>query len=169
MKVVIRAERAGDEQDIHELTLAAFEDLPYASHTEHQIVDALREAGHLTVSLVADDDGEIIGHVAASPVQIADGVSDWYGIGPVSVWPSCQGRGIGSQLMREALATLRQLGAQGCVLLGDPEFYRRFGFVAATSLVLPGVPAEYFQMVAFANEVPVGVVRYSPAFLAGSS
>jgi predicted N-acetyltransferase YhbS len=167
MNLVIRAERPGDEREIAELIIAAFEDLPYSSHTEHLIVDALRAQGQLAVSLVADDDGEIIGHVAASPVLISDGSAGWYGIGPVSVWPSCQGRGIGSQLMREALAVLQRLGAQGCVLLGDPDFYGRFGFVAETGLVLPGVPAEYFQAMVFIGDCPVGEVSYSSAFSVG--
>ena len=167
MSVVIRSESAGDEAEITEVTRAAFEDLPYSSQTEHLIVDALRGAGQLAVSLVAEEHGEIIGHIAVSPVEISDGSSDWYGIGPVSVWPACQGRGVGSRLVREALVAVQELGAAGCVLLGEPEFYGRFGFEPATSLVLADVPPEYFQYLAFTGTVPSGEVTYHPAFGAG--
>ena len=169
MSMVIRAERAGDEAEIAEVTQAAFEDLPYSSQTEHLIVDALRAAGQLVISLVAEEHEEIIGHIAVSPVEISDGSPGWYGIGPVSVWPACQGRGLGSRLMREALIALQDLGAAGCVLLGEPEFYSRFGFEPASSLVLMDVPPEYFQYLAFTDAVPSGVVNYHPAFSAGQS
>lgn len=85
MNVAIRAERAGDEAEITEVTQAAFEDLPQSSQTEHLIVDALRTAEQLVISLVAEENEEIIGHIAVSPVEISDGSSGWYGIGPVSV------------------------------------------------------------------------------------
>jgi len=87
-----------------------------------------------------------------------------YGIGPVSVLSSRQSRGIGSALMRAALQLLRQRGAAGCVLLGDPAYYARFGFVEAAPLVLPEVPPEYFQALTFTEGVPAGIVRYHPAF-----
>ena len=167
MNVLIRLERPGEEDEIAELIQAAFEELVYSSHTEHRIVDTLREAGQLTVSLVAiDDEDDIVGHVAASPVVISDGSANWYGIGPVSVWPSCQGRGIGAKLMHEVLARLKELGAAGCVVLGDPGFYSRFGFVPLTTLVLPGVEGDYFQVLAFGDQVPSGEVAYHPAFSA---
>lgn len=169
MNVAIRAERAGDEAEITEVTQAAFEDLPQSSQTEHLIVDALRTAEQLVISLVAEENEEIIGHIAVSPVEISDGSSGWYGIGPVSVWPACQGRGIGSRLIREALVALQDLGAAGCVLLGEPELYSRFGFKPASSLVLVDVPPEFFQYLAFTDVVPCGEVWYRPAFAAGLS
>ncbi|MNT78256.1 hypothetical protein D3C72_2174740 [compost metagenome] len=82
--------------------------------------------------------------------------------------PARQGQGIGRRLMDAALAGLAGAGAQGCVLLGDPAFYGRFGFVVRPGLVLPGVPPEYFQAVSFHGAWPVGEVRYHAAFGVGA-
>jgi len=144
--------------------VAAFLNAPHTSHTEHFIVNDLREAGKLTLSLVADNNGIIVGHVCVSPVSISDGSDQWCGVGPISVAPEIQGQGIGSQLMKRALAELRRLGAAGCVVLGDPKYYGRFGFKAESTLVLPGVPSEYFQVISFGARVPVGTVSYHKAF-----
>lgn len=86
----------------------------------------------------------------------------WFG--PISVSPAYQGMGIGAKLMNEALRRLRALGASGCVVLGEPAYYGRFGFRAEPTLVLPDVPPEYFQAVAFGGEIPTGAVSYHEAF-----
>lgn len=164
MSITIRPEGPADAPSIHALTRAAFERAPHTSHTEHFIVDALRDAGALRVSLVAEEDARLVGHVAVSPVTISSGAQGWYGLGPISVVPERQGRGVGSLLLRAALDALRARGASGCVLLGDPDYYARFGFVAAAPLVLPGVPPEYFQALALSRPVPAGVVAYHAAF-----
>jgi putative acetyltransferase len=164
LNIEIRAESAFDARAIEAVTVAAFHDAPHTSHTEHHIVDALRRAGELTVSLVAECNGEIVGHVAVSPVTISDGTSDWYGLGPISVLPGYQRRGIGSQLVAAALEVLRMRGAAGCVLLGEPAFYGRFEFKAEPQLKLPGVPPEYFQALAFGPSRPQGTVAYHAAF-----
>ena len=166
MSPIIRPESPSDAAAIHAVTKAAFLHAPYTDHTEHHIVDALRDAGVLTISLVADEGGTIVGHVAVSPVSISDGSVDWYGLGPISVHPEHQGRGIGSLLMREALRRLAEQGAAGCVLLGEPAYYSRFGFRPEDGLVLPDVPPEYFQAVSFGPPVPRGVVTYHAAFSA---
>ncbi|RQO53368.1 HAD family hydrolase [Variovorax sp. KBW07] len=169
--LLIRDERPGDAAAIERVTTAAFANAAHASHTEQFIVNALRRAGQLTVSLVAqaaqtgEDEQEIVGHVAVSPVSISSsGATDWYGLGPISVVPGRQGQGIGAALMASALERLRQAGAAGCVVLGDPAYYGRFGFVAQPGLVLPGVPAEYFQAIRFDGAWPTGDVRYHEAF-----
>ncbi|MNM90995.1 Acetyltransferase (GNAT) family protein [compost metagenome] len=164
MPLTIRPETPTDIDAIEHLTAAAFLDAPHSSHTEQFIVNALRRAGQLTISLVAEDGDGIVGHVALSPVSISSGASGWFGLGPISVLPAKQGLGIGSQLMQAALTELRQLGAEGCVLLGDPGYYQRFGFAVRPGLVLPGVPAEYFQAVSFSGNWPVGEVAYHTAF-----
>lgn len=166
MNVRIRPEGPDDAQAIDRVTVAAFATTPHTDHTEHFIVRALRAADALTVSLVAEADGKVVGHVAVSPVAITDGSPDWFGLGPISVLPAAQGRGIGSALMVEALQRLRNRPAAGCVLLGDPAFYRRFGFRPVAGLALPGVPAEYFLALAFGNAFPQGNVAYHPAFKA---
>lgn len=164
MKVTIRPERPEDCEAIDAVTTAAFLEAPQADHTEQFIVKALRNAGVLSVSLVADLDGAIIGHVAASPVTISDNSPGWFGVGPVSVHPECQGRGVGSQLMENVLDALRDMGAVGCVVLGEPAYYGRFGFRAEPHLVLPNVPPEYFQAIKFVPSRARGVVSYHAAF-----
>lgn len=161
---MIRPERPTDADAIRALTAAAFLHAPHASHTEHRIVDALRVAGELAVSLVEDGGDGLLGHVALSPVRLSDGTPRWFGLGPVSVHPGHQGRGIGRRLVDAALARLREDGAAGCVVLGDPGYYGRFGFLPCPGLVLPGVPAMYFQAVAFDGAMPQATVTYPPAF-----
>jgi putative acetyltransferase len=164
--VQVRPERSGDEEAIHAVTTEAFLEAPHTAHTEQFIVGELRRAGALTVSLVAELDDHIVGHVAISPVTIDGAANGWFGLGPVSVLPEHQGRGVGSRLVREALARLRTAGAGGCVLVGEPSYYGRFGFRAEPALVLPGVPPEYFQALSFTNELPRGVVTFHEAFQA---
>ncbi|MFV1845809.1 GNAT family N-acetyltransferase [Stenotrophomonas maltophilia] len=168
MNYTLRNEAAADISAIHALTAAAFATAEHSSHTEHFIVDALRARGELAVSLVAEVDGERVGHVAISPVAVSDGSSGWFGLGPISVLPGWQGQGIGAALMHAALEALRQQGARGCVLLGEPGYYGRFGFRAEPGLILPGVPAEYFQALCLRPPMAQGEVQYSPAFEATS-
>lgn len=166
MNTVIREESPSDVVAIHAVTVAAFLNAPHTAHTEQFIVEALRKAGALFVSLVAEQAGSVVGHVAISPVTLSDGSSGWYGLGPISVIPELQGQGIGSLLMREVLHRLRQAGAAGCVLVGDPAYYSRFGFKADPDIVLPDVPPEYFQVLAFGPSLPHGIVTFHEAFSA---
>lgn len=161
---MIRPETPGDVETIHALTAVTFLRAPHTSRTEHLIVDALRAAGQLTISLVDERRGELVGHVAVSPVVVSDGSRGWFGLGPISVLPGHQGLGVGSGLMVAALQRLRKQGAAGCVLLGEPAFYRRFGFRAVPTLMLPGVPPAYFQALAFTARTPHGEVSYHEAF-----
>jgi predicted N-acetyltransferase YhbS len=160
----IRDERPGDEAAIGEITRAAFAGVPHSSQTEPRIVEALRQAGALTLSLVAVGDQEIVGHIAFSPVLIDGQPGDWYGLGPVSVEPELQAGGIGTALIRAGLDRLRDIGAHGCVLLGDPNYYRRFGFVADPELTYAGGPPEAFQRLGLTGEPAKGEVTYHPAF-----
>jgi putative acetyltransferase len=164
LNISIRREQPSDVQAIHELTVAAFVEAPHTDHTEQFIVKALRESGALSISLVAEYEGRIIGHVALSPVTISSGVEDWYGLGPLSVIPSNQRAGVGSALMNAAIQELKYIQAKGCVLLGDPNYYHRFGFKPREGLVLPDVPPEYFQALLLQGEVPQGIVTYHESF-----
>lgn len=162
--MIIRREHPGDAAAISALVEAAFLDAPHTSHTEHLIVDALRQAGALSVSLVAKEGSELIGHVAVSPVAISDSSTGWYGLGPIAVLPSHQQQGIGSRLMEAAIGELRSIGAAGCVLLGDPAFYTRFGFRPDPDLILEGVPPAYFLSLPLQSRRARGTVTYHPAF-----
>jgi len=160
----IRPEQAGDAPTIDRLTNAAFENVPYSRKTEAAIVDALRARGALTISLVAVENGEIIGHVAFSPATVGDTGRHWYGVGPISVWPSQQRKGIGQALIREGLERLRHLGATGVVLVGDPGYYGRFGFLSDPALRCGDVPSEYVQHLAFTDALPRGEIVFHPGF-----
>lgn len=164
MTLILRHETASDIDAITHLTIAAFKTAPHTSHTEQHIVNALRHSGQLTLSLVAEAHGTLLGHLALSPVELSSGAPGWFGLGPVSVDPKHQNQGIGSALIQAALAELRAMGGQGCVVLGEPHYYARFGFRSHAGLTLPGVPPAYFQALPFGPEVPSGNVRYSPAF-----
>ena len=168
MTIQLRHETPDDMAAIEAVTVAAFADAPHTSHTEQFIMRALRAAGELTLSIVAEEHGQVVGHVALSPVTITDRnghkAEGWYGLGPISVLPNRQGQGIGSRLMEQALSELRAMQAAGCVLLGDPAYYARFGFQVHTDLQLPGVPSGYFMALAFHGPVPEGIAQYSDAF-----
>jgi putative acetyltransferase len=164
--MIIRNETSADIEAISEVAMAAFRTLPVSNQTEQFIIKALRAAGVLTVSLVAEIDGRVVGHIAFSPVTISDGTSDWYGLGPVSVLPEHQRQGIGKALVNEGLALLKELGGQGCALVGDPNYYRRFGFQNSQELVHEGVPQEFFLALPFTEKVPRGIVMFHEGFLA---
>jgi putative acetyltransferase len=162
--IIIRSEQAGDVGAIREVTIAAFKTLEISGHTEQFIIEALRAAKALTVSLVAEMAGRVVGHVAFSPVTISDGTPDWYGLGPVSVLPEHQRQGIGKALIREGLARLRARHARGCCLVGHPEYYRKLGFANLPSLVFTGVPREVFLALSLDGQVPCGTVTFHAAF-----
>ena len=111
---LIRAEKSTDYKAISEVTIAAFEKMELSNHTEQFIIEALRSAKASSVSLVAEVDGRVVGHIAFSPVTMSEGTKDWYGLGPVSVHPDFQRQGIGKALIQEGLSRLKKLKAKGC-------------------------------------------------------
>ena len=165
-KIVIRSETDADVSAITEVTVAAFKTLEISNHTEQFIIEALRAAKALTVSLVAEVDGRVIGHIAFSPITVSDGTRNWYGLGPVSVLPEYQRQGIGKALMEEGLSRLKGLNAQGCCLVGHPDYYRKFGFENVPGLVLEGVPQEVFFALSFDGHTPQGTVTFHDGFKA---
>mgnify|MGYP003575218736 FL=1 len=164
--VEIRDEAARDSDAIGLVTQLAFMHAAHSSRTEQFIIAALRRAEQLTVSLVATHGDELIGHVAVSPVSLSEGEAGWHGLGPLSVHPRWQGRGVGSALVQAALERLRQRQSRGCVVLGDPGYYARFGFMAWPRLSLPGVPEGFFRALPFGPDIPSGQVSYHAAFSA---
>jgi putative acetyltransferase len=162
----IRPESPADTKAITDVTIAAFKTLEVSEQTEHFIVEALRAAGALTISLVAEQDGRVVGHIAFSPITVSDGKANWYGLGPVSVLPELQRQGIGKALINEGLARLRKLGAKGCCLVGHPQYYRQFGFANTPDLSYEGVPPEVFFALPFDGPLPSGTVRFHDAFAA---
>ncbi len=164
IEYAIRREQPDDVATIFELTEAAFRDMPFSDGDEQNVNERLRDSGDLTLSLVAESQARIVGHIAFSPVTISDGASHWYGLGPVSVWPDLHHQGVGSALIREGIARMERLGAKGIVLLGNPDYYTRFGFRHEPQLAYPGPPPEYFQALLLKGDLPSGEVSYAPAF-----
>jgi putative acetyltransferase len=167
LRVVVRRESIADRNAIRSLTARAFSGLPFSDGTEPLVIDALREAGALALSLVAVLHEQIVGHVAFSevgpPVQ-----SGWLALGPVSVEPSLQRRGVGRQLIEAGLRAIREQGAKGCVLVGDHRYYHRFGFAVAPAFAPSQYPPQHFQVVRFGDSFPNAPVAFHPAFSAGT-
>jgi putative acetyltransferase len=164
--LILRNERNDDIEAITEITIAAFKNHPISRHTEQFIINALRAADALTISLVAEIDGRVVGHIAFSPVTISDGATGWYGLGPVSVLPDYQNRGIGTALINEGLSLLKDMGGQGCALVGDPNYYKRFGFRNYPELFHEGIPQEVFLVLPFTEKIPKGTVVFHEGFKA---
>lgn len=170
--ITIRAELTEDRTAVRRVNEGAF-----GRTTEADLVDALRAAAAPLLSLVAEEDGEVVGHLLFSPVTVetacpSDAVPALLlGLAPVAVLPEWQNRGVGSQLVREGLQACRKLGATAVVVLGHPEYYPRFGFVPASRFGLTceyPVPDDVFmaqELVPGALTEP-GLVRYHPAFAA---
>lgn len=162
--LTIRPETRADCAQISVVTEAAFADVAHSDGSEENVIQRLRADGDLALSLVAEDGERIIGHVARSPVRISNGSQGWFGLGPVSVLPASQRGGVGSALINRGIADVRETGARGIVLLGDPSYYVRFGFRHDLRLVYAGPPPEYFQRPVLDGEPPAGTVTYAPGF-----
>lgn len=162
--MIIRKETPSDIETITQVTISAFKTLPISNHTEQFIIQSLRTAGALTLSLVAEIDEQVVGHIAFSPITISDGSEGWYGLGPVSVLPMHQKQGIGTSLINEGLSLLKDMGAQGCALVGDPNYYKRFGFRSVPELIHEGVPQEVFLVSPFTEKTPQGIVVFHEGF-----
>jgi putative acetyltransferase len=165
---LIRDERPDDIDAIRSVVERAFAHHPHSQQTEHIIVRELRIAGQLILPKVGMLDGKIIGYATFSPVRLSPDHDGWYGLGPVAVDPVHQGVGFGSMLIESALEQLKRGGACGCVVLGEPRYYSRFGFVPEPNLTLEGVPPEYFLAQTFIGSVPAARVSYHAAFSASA-
>lgn len=158
----IRNEITGDTPAVSQLVTEAFGTLPQSSGTEANIIEALRAQGALTLSLVAEDDGEVIGYLAASAARIGM-QNGWALLGPLAVLPSRHRQGIGTALIAEALLRLRST-SRGAALVGDPGYYGRFGFRTFIDLCVVGCPPEFVQALPFDGVEPRGELIHHSAF-----
>ena len=162
--VRVRPETPADIRAIHDLTRRAFLGKPYSQGDEQDLNDALRNAGVLVLSLVAERGEVIVGHVAFSPGVPHDAAAGWYALGPISVDPDHQRQGIGGALIAAGLERLVALGAKGCVLIGDTAYYPRHGFVPRPDLAPADEPAQHYMIRKLDPAVPDTIVSFHPVF-----
>ena len=169
-RIVIRAEQPRDRRAVFEVHARAFPQLG-----EAKLVDALRAAGAATISLVAERDGRVVGHIVFSPVRVEGEGGSFVaqGLAPMAVDPSCQREGIGSALVRAGLDACRDAGHTIAFVLGHPDYYPRFGFEAAASRGLHHEGGAAYAPAFFVAELAAGslagsagVVHYRPEFAA---
>jgi putative acetyltransferase len=165
MNILIRPERSEDHAAIYDITKRAFAPMPYAGGDEQELIDKLREADALALSLVAEKDGVVVGQITFSPAFAADGSPGWYALGPVSVEPALKHQGIGGQLIRAGIDWLCEQDAAGCVLVGNPAYYSRFGFRLFPELAPEGEQSEYFQILPLGIAEPKVAVGFHAVFL----
>jgi putative acetyltransferase len=165
MSPIIRPETAADHAAIREMNRLAF-----GGEGEARLVDALRDGGYARISLVAEVDGRVVGHILFSVLTIAtrQGEIEALSLAPMAVVPSHQRRGIGSSLVREGLRACREAGHRIAIVLGSPEFYPRFGFSAELAEPLrssySGPAFMAVELVPDALKGIEGEVRYPPPF-----
>lgn len=160
----IRGELRSDIPEIRRITELAFREMSYAAGDEHDVVDRLRSSNALSLSLVAAEENRVIGHAAFSPVTVNSEIAPWFALGPVSVTPERQGQGIGSKLIRSGLEQLQSTDALGCILTGNPDYYRRFGFNVCSEHCPACEPQEYFMINQFRPTLIAGQFAFHPAF-----
>ena len=162
--MIVRHEISSDFADIGRITELAFRDRPYAAGDEQKVIERLRASEALVLSLVAIEAGELIGHIAFSPAELSDGSQPWFALGPVSVVPDQQGKGVGSTLIRKGLGGIRSLGALGCILTGNPAYYHRFGFELTPEHVPSNESEDYFMLKMMGNQQPAGRFSFHRGF-----
>ncbi len=165
MRIVIRKETSADHSAIREVNRLAFD-----RDDEACLVDALRDGGYVRASLVAEVDGDVVGHILFTelPIDTEDGIVEALALAPMAVVPSHQRHGIGSMLVQDGLRACAEAGHRIVVVLGHPEFYPRFGFSAkrAEPLKSPfaGEAFMALELVPGALDGVEGKVRYPPPF-----
>jgi len=163
--LLIRPEQAHDYIAVHRITEAAFD-----GPAEASLIKILRRNADPVISLVAEKDGEVLGHIMFSPVSLPGASELVMGLAPMAVDPDQQQSGIGTRLVREGLVKCEELGAAGVVVLGHSEFYPRFGFVPASRLGIGceyDVPDDVFMAMELREnglDGAYGVARYHEAF-----
>ena len=165
--LTIRSETPEDADSIYYVNEQAF-----GQENESKLIEKLRNHGVLTISLVAIQDGEIVGHIAFSPVVIESGLSSFevIALAPMAVLPAYQRKGIGSEMVRAGLEECRRLGHEIIVVLGHPDYYPRFGFVLAGPKGIDcefEVPEEAWMILELREGALAGrrgVARFQPEF-----
>lgn len=161
---IIRPEVPGEEETIHALVKRAFDGHHYSDGDEQNVIDKLRADRDLVLSLVAVHRDELIGQITYSRAILMNGQEGWFVLGPVAVEPAHHGEGIGRALIEAGEAAMRERGAAGLTVLGDPELYKRFGFQQNSPMWLAGELGWAFQVKSFGAPIPACEQRYVRAF-----
>ena len=162
MEFTIRPKGSTDIEQVREIVRAAF-----PTEVESKLVDALRVNGRAVISLVAVSGDEVLGHILFSAVSSpSPSPAKGIGLAPVAVRPDVQSQGIGSRLIHDGLSLCKELHFDYCVVLGDPNYYQRFGFEKASTF---GMRNEYgvdheFIVIRFTDRSAAGIVKYAPEF-----
>lgn len=164
MNCLIRPERTDDHVTIYDITKRAFAPMPFSDGDEQELIGRFRDAGVLALSLVADMDGTVVGQITLTPAFAADDSAGWFALGPIAVAPEFQSKKIGSKLIDAAIVWLHEQEAAGCVLVGNPAYYNRFGFAQYPALAPNGEPSEYYQILPLRVQEPSVVVDFHPLF-----
>lgn len=164
----IREEALRDAQAVFDLTQAAYAPMPFADGNEADLPARLRADGMLTLALVAEEAGRIVGEVAFSPAALSGSDGQWHALGPISVAPDRQRQGIGRALVAEGLSRLRAAGSDGVVLIGNPEVYHHYGFASFPGLTYRDLDTSLVMAHAFGDRQPSGEIAFAPALEAGA-
>jgi len=163
--VSIRTEAPANRDAVRAVNVAAFE-----RNAEADLVDRLRDEASPVVSLIAEREGDIVGHILFTPVTVEDDSASWsaMALGPMAVLPDVQRQGIGSALVEQGLRRCAALNVPAEFVLGHPDYYPRFGFGPASKYGCRcawDVPDDVFLARRFNNSlIAPGLVRYHPSF-----
>ena len=160
----VRPEAEGDAARIGAVVSAAFADAPHADGDEAALVERLRAGGDLALSLVAEDEEGMIGHIGFSPLTVGGESNGWMQLAPLAVVTHWRGEGVARSLIVRGIAELRERGAQGIGVLGEPALYEKFGFGPASGMILPADQQPFYRALALDGDLPRGEVRYADAF-----
>ena len=158
----LRGERPEDVQSIYELTKLAFESMPFSDGSEADRLNILRADEDLELSIIAVAEGKIVGHIAFSPVFLNQKFDHWFGLGSVSVWPELQKQSIGKTLIENGLSLLKDKNAKGCILIGNPDYCHRFGFIGDGRIRYRDYSQDIVQWLKFGKETPSALLTFSP-------
>ena len=165
--MIIREEQSSDIAKIWEVNVEAFE-----TKAEARLVNSLRDSGCTFISLVADTESKVVGHILFTPVALTGNKSKLkiLGLAPMAVLSQYQNKGIGSELVKTGLERCKSLGYDAVVVLGHPNYYPRFGFVPSINYGIKSeydVPDEVFMILELTPgslKHQEGVIRYHEAF-----
>ena len=169
----IRPEQASDYEVIYDITKRAFAPMPFSGGDEQDLINRLRDKGALEISLVAQIGSDIVGHIAFSKAypknegaenETAHDIAEFYALGPIAVEPELQRSGIGSALINAGIDVLRARGAAGCILIGNIDYYQRFGFETAPHLCPKDEPADHYMILPLALKNIDSVIGFHPLF-----